>query len=204
MDLLRAFIAIEIPAEIKKAIAYQTAGLQTTTGRAVRWVSAENTHLTLKFIGELSDASVGLLSQVLQAECSQFEPFEISVRGIGSFPSRHRPRVIWVGLDAPPELTRLQTRIEAAAARLGYAPEERPFSPHLTVGRVREQASVEEMNKIEAGLAALKVGELGCFTARSVTLFKSDLRPSGPIYTPLFGAPIGAPSSYDDLKKEKI
>lgn len=188
MDLLRAFIAIEIPSEIKKAIATQTASLQKSAGRMVRWVTSENTHLTLKFLGELSTTNVSLLSQALQAECSQQPPFLITVKGIGCFPSLHRPRVIWVGLQAPPDLMRLQHRVESAAARLGYEPEDRPFSAHLTIGRVREQASQSEMKQLEAGLAVMQIGELGSFTARSVILFKSELRPVGPLYTPLYCA----------------
>ncbi|HEY3311968.1 MAG TPA: RNA 2',3'-cyclic phosphodiesterase [Anaerolineales bacterium] len=190
-NLLRAFIAIEIPTEIKKTISVQTANLQREAGRAVRWVTSENTHLTLKFLGELSPANMELLTQALENECSLQVPFEISVRGVGCFPNSHRPRVIWVGLNSPPDLERLQHRVEAAAARLGYAPEERPFSAHLTIGRVREQASQDEMKKIEAALAGLKIGELGRFTASTVTLFKSELQPSGPHYTPLFSAGLG-------------
>lgn len=192
MELLRAFIAIEIPSEIKKAIASQTASLQKNAGRSVRWVTPENTHLTLKFIGELSSANVGLLTQALQAECSQQDCFKITVRGVGSFPNLHRPRVIWVGLQAPPDLNRLQHRLEAAAARLGYEAEERPFSAHLTIGRVREQASQDELKRLEAALTGLEIGELGTFTARSVTLFKSELRPAGPLYTSLFCAQMGS------------
>lgn len=191
MTLLRAFIAIEIPAEIKKAIAVQTAGLHQAAGRAVRWVTSENTHLTLKFLGELSPANVGLLSQALQVECSQQSSFEITVGGLGSFPNLRRPRLIWVGLNTPPDLNQLQHRVEAAAARLGYAPEDKPFSAHLTIGRVREQASPEETKQLQAALTGLNIGVLGTFTAGTVTLFKSELQPAGALYTPLFSARMG-------------
>jgi RNA 2',3'-cyclic 3'-phosphodiesterase len=191
MNLLRAFIAIEIPAEIKKAIAVQTASLHKDAGHAVRWVVPENTHLTLKFLGELSPANMGLLSQALQAECGQQAPFEIAVGGMGSFPNPRRPRVIWVGLKHPPDLNQLQRKVEAAAALLGYAAEDKPFSAHLTIGRVREQATLDEMKQLQSALAGLHIGELGMFTARAVTLFKSELQPSGPLYTPLFSAQMG-------------
>jgi 2'-5' RNA ligase len=192
LSLLRAFIAIEIPHEIKTAIAAQTAGLQKETGHIVRWVATDNIHLTLKFLGEVSPSSLKLLSQTLHAECSQHNPFEVSVSNLGSFPNHRRPRVIWIGLNAPAELGRLQHKIETAAARLGYEMDEKPFSPHLTIGRVREQASAEEINHIHTTLEARNIGVLGSFNAGAVILFKSDLLPSGPVYTSLYTALLGS------------
>jgi 2'-5' RNA ligase len=192
MNLLRAFIAIEIPQEIKKAIAAETACLQTGTGRAVRWVTAENTHLTLKFLGEVSPTNVDMLSQTLQAECSQLPQFGITVSGMGCFPNVRRPRVIWIGLNAPADLNKLQHKIEAATARLGYPIEEKPFSPHLTIGRVREQASADDLKRLHDLLDTVSIGTLGAFTARAVYLFKSDLQPSGPVYSHLFSAGLGS------------
>jgi 2'-5' RNA ligase len=191
MNLLRAFIAIEIPAEIKKAIAVQTASLHLDTGRAVRWVTSENIHLTLKFLGELSATNVGLLSQALQAECSQQAAFQIAVSGLGSFPNLRRPRTIWVGLNSPPDLERLQRKVEDLVARMGYAAEDKPFSAHLTIGRVREQVSPQETKLLQAALAGMRIDELGSFTVQAVTLFKSELRPSGPVYTQLSSARFG-------------
>lgn len=191
MSLLRAFIAIEIPPEIKKAIAAQTASLKKGAGRAVRWVSTENIHLTLKFLGEISPSNVEILSQTLQAECSQQTPFEITVTGLGCFPNSHRPRVIWIGLAVPPELGRLQSKIEASLARLGYEAEDKPFSPHLTIGRVREQVNTEELRMLQASLNSINIGSLGTFRAQAVNLFKSDLQNTGSVYTRLFKAQLG-------------
>jgi RNA 2',3'-cyclic 3'-phosphodiesterase len=195
MEMLRAFIAIEIPIEIKTAIANQTAGLRRIAGQAVRWVASENTHLTLKFLGELSPANAGLLAQALQAECDQQPVFEISAGGIGCFPNPRRPRVIWIGLNAPRDLKHLQHNIEAAAARLGYAAEDRPFSAHLTIGRIREQAALTDIKNLQAALGGLKIGELGHFSVKSITLFKSELRPGGSCYTALSHALLG--NSYE-------
>jgi len=198
MSLLRAFIAIEIPPEIKKAIATEIANLRDSAGRAVRWVATENVHLTLKFLGEVSPASVELLSQALQSECEQHDPFDISVGGLGSFPNSHRPRIIWIGLNIPPELNRLQHRLETATARMGYPAEDKPFSPHLTIGRVREQAAPAELNNIHSALEKTHVGSLGAFTAQAVHLFKSDLKPAGPVYTCMFSARLG------NIEKDRI
>jgi 2'-5' RNA ligase len=188
--LLRAFIAIEIPPEIKKAISAQTASLQQNSGRAVRWIAPENIHLTLKFLGEISPANLQMLTQTLQAECIEHSPFDITVASLGSFPNPRRPRVIWIGLDIPPELNRLQRNIESVTSRLGYTTEDKPFAPHLTIGRVREQASTAEIQSLRTALENTQVGKLGTFSVHTVYLYKSDLRPSGPIYSRLSSAPL--------------
>lgn len=190
MSLLRAFIAIDIPPEIRQAISSQTASLRKESGRAMRWVSMENIHLTLKFLGEVSAPNLELLAQALRAECAQTAPFTISVENLGCFPNPRRPRVLWIGLSVPPELTRLQRLVESTAARLGYTPDEKPFSPHLTIGRVREQAAPEEIQTLRSLLERTTVARLGTFTVNEVHLYKSDLKPEGPVYTRLVTAPL--------------
>jgi 2'-5' RNA ligase len=190
MGSLRTFIAIEIPAEIKKAILQQSADLRRAVGRSVRWVALENIHLTLKFLGEISPANVEMLTQTLIAEASQHTGFEIKVTTLGAFPNPRRPRIIWAGLDAPETLSRLQHGMDAVTARLGYPSEDKPFSPHLTIGRVRDQVSSDEMQTLRTALESAKIGTLGTFTVKDVQLFKSDLQPGGSIYTRLFTTPL--------------
>jgi 2'-5' RNA ligase len=103
-----------------------------------------------------------------------------------------RPHVIWVGIEAPSELAALQHGLEAELARLGYAPEERPFSPHLTVGRVARNASLDDTRHISDVLGKSKVGFLGAFRVQAVHLYRSDLQPGGPIYTRLLTASLAA------------
>jgi RNA 2',3'-cyclic 3'-phosphodiesterase len=188
MSLLRTFIAIEIPAEIKKAISLHSSDLRQTLGRSVRWVAPENIHLTLKFLGDTAPSNIAYLSQALQVETGQYAGFEVKVGMLGAFPSPRRARILWVGLDAPPILSRLQHGIEAATAKLGYPPEDKSFAPHLTIGRVRADVSASELQTIRAALENIKVNTIGTFTAKSVHLFKSDLQPGGPMYTCLFTA----------------
>ncbi len=191
MNELRAFIAIEIPDVIKTAIARQTAILQVACGGAVRWVTPANMHLTLKFLGGISPTKVEPLSQMLQNICQKQSPFEISVSGAGTFPYLQRPRVLWVGLNSPPDLERLQRRIETVAMQLGFKREERLFSAHLTIGRVRQQITVPELDRLQKALTQPLVGEMGKFSPSAVILFKSELRPAGALYTMLFNAPLG-------------
>jgi 2'-5' RNA ligase len=128
MTLVRAFIAIEIPASIQTAIHDQTASLrQSADSTLVRWVNAANIHLTLKFLGDVSSASLPFLSQTLTAEAAQHRGFGLQVGRLGSFPTPRRPRVIWIGIHAPEALGALQHGIEAAARRLGYETEARGF-----------------------------------------------------------------------------
>ncbi len=190
MTVIRAFIAIDLPISIQEKLAEILEFVKRSDTRVVRWVPASNIHLTIKFLGDVSRTNVEILTKILRSEVSRHRQFEIRVNGLGAFPSIRRPRVVWVGVEAPPTLLSLQRSIEAETVRLGYAPEERPFSPHLTLGRVAHNATPEEVRKVADALTALKVGELGCAVVDHVCLFRSDLQPGGAVYTPLFSTPL--------------
>ena len=116
--------------------------------------------------------------------------FEMHFSGLGSFPSLRRPRVLFVGIQAPAGLEALYHAIESACARLGYASEERGFSPHLTIGRVKQDASKVGQQKIRETLAVTKIDSLGTAGVDSVHLYKSELKPTGAVYTQIFSAPL--------------
>jgi len=192
MSLLRAFIAVEIPPGIHQAIENQTALIRAALDASlVRWVPSENIHLTLKFLGDVSPANVELLEQMLSVEVSHHRTFEMKFGGLGAFPNPKRPRVIWIGIQAPAGLEALQHGIEAATATLGYPDEQRPFSPHLTIGRVKQNINTAGMQQIRTVLEKAEVGSLGISRVSAVHLFKSDLKPTGAVYTRLFSAPLG-------------
>ena len=188
MSLLRAFIAVEIPLEIRKAVCQATADLQKGIGSLVRWVPMENMHLTLKFLGDIAPSNVDMLSQMLLAEADLFNCFELRLAGLGSFPSLKRPRVLYIGIQAPAVLEALQRGVESASHRLGYESEERGFSPHLTIGRVKQNATSAEQQIIRRALEGIKIDSLGTARVDSVHLYKSDLKPTGSVYTRLFSA----------------
>lgn len=191
MGLLRAFIAIELPLDIREAIEKQTARLrQTLGGELVRWTPAHNMHLTLKFMGDIAASHVDFLKQMLTREADSHPQFDLQISGLGSYPTSRRPRVLWVGLHAPANLASLQKGIEAGASRLGYEQEERPFSPHLTIGRVRQSANPADLPKIRAALDNIQLGNIGTARVDSVHLIKSELQSSGSVYTKLFSAPL--------------
>lgn len=188
MSLLRTFIALEIPAQLQDAIQRQTVALRKAADTSVRWVTPHNLHLTLKFLGDVSSTNIQFLTQMLTREAAQHAGFTLQIGGLGSFPNSRRPRVIWVGIQAPAELEALQRGIESAAARLGYSAEERPFSPHLTIGRVRQNPTAAEQSNLHAALEAVHIGQIGRTDVTEVHLIKSELQPGGSVYTRLFSA----------------
>jgi 2'-5' RNA ligase len=192
MTLLRAFIALEIPAKVQKDIHHATSNLRNGTGSLIRWVPAENMHLTLKFLGDISPANVEFLIQMIRSEADSHHCFDMHLTNLSAFPSLKRPRVIYIGIQASAELESLQHAVESATHRLGYRSEERGFSPHLTVGRVKHapRISAVDQQKIRRALEEIKIDSLGTARVDSVHLYKSDLKPTGSVYTKLFSAPL--------------
>ena len=194
MSLLRAFIAIEFPASTLDAIERQTARLRQTLGNdIVRWVPTQNMHLTLKFIGDIAVSHIDFLKQLLTREAESHKQFDLQLGGLGSFPTSRRPRILWIGIHAPTELASLQKSIETGTSRLGYQQEERPFSPHLTIGRARQNIGLPELQKVRAALDSIQIGSISTAHIDTMHLFKSDLQPGGSVYTKLFSAQLSKP-----------
>lgn len=193
MSLLRVFIAIELPASACEAVQKETSRLRQTLGSDfIRWVPARNMHLTLKFLGDTAASHLDFLKQMLVRESDLHAPFDMLLGGLGYFPNLRNPRILWIDIHAP-ALPPLQRGIEAGASRLGYKPEARPFSPHLTIGRVRENVSLTEIQKIRAALLTVHPGNITIARVDSIHLFKSDLQPGGSVYTKLFSTPLSKP-----------
>ncbi|MFC2043053.1 RNA 2',3'-cyclic phosphodiesterase [Chloroflexota bacterium] len=189
MSVVRAFIAIELSPEIYERLDHVINQLKDRlSGMPIRWVHAKNIHLTIKFLGDVSVANLEMLENIILSEANCRPPFEVSIGELGAYPSLRRPRVIWVGIKAPPELTDFQRGVEAETARLGYTPEKRDFSPHLTLGRISRNASSEDVKEIGLVLGDCKVGFLGATRIESVYLFRSDLQPGGAVYSKLYSA----------------
>jgi RNA 2',3'-cyclic 3'-phosphodiesterase len=188
---LRAFIALEIPAGIQQAIARETAGIrQALPARLVRWVAPQNIHLTLQFLGDVALQELEQLATGLKNEIARQVTFEVRVSGIGAFPNPRRARVLWVGLEAPMALPALYQAVAQITTQLGHVPEERGFSPHVTIARVDRQAAASDLTLIHAALERSSLGFVGQFLVDSIKIFKSDLRPPGPIYTCQYSLPL--------------
>ena len=199
MDAIRAFIAVDLSEELRRELDNITQRLQERCAalggekarKAVRWVPAANSHLTLKFLGEVSTGNLQSLARMLKSEARLHAPFEVQINGLGGFPNLRRPRVIWVGSETSPALISLQHAIEAETRALGYPSEERAFSPHLTLGRISQGASPQDATVVAQALASENIGSLGSICVDRVYLFRSELRPAGAIYSALQTFPLG-------------
>jgi 2'-5' RNA ligase len=178
VTFLRAFIAIELPANIRNYL-YQTGKNMAVnmSDRAVRWVAPENIHLTLRFLGDTAEDKLPLIAAGLDNISQNFQPFTLYLNELGCYPNRKRPRVIWVGLTGDLEvLNKLQSRIEQIIQTLGWPGEGRPFQAHLTIGRVKDQSQARNLDWVQQ----LEKKEI---PVSAVNLIESQLRPSGPVYT---------------------
>jgi len=178
---MRTFIAIELPPEIKTALGNIQAELKLARADA-KWVKPENIHLTMKFLGEIDEALVEKIRSILEEIARRNEPFELSLSELGAFPKLNYPRVIWVSITSGQQVAKIAEEIEKETVKIGLPSESRPFSSHITLGRMRSglnrTALVEKINFLNSNLPSLKPE----FKVRSLTLFKSTLTPSGPIY----------------------
>jgi 2'-5' RNA ligase len=191
LSVIRAFIAIDLPVEVHECLEQVSFYLKRKLEDIpVRWVAVPNIHLTLKFLGDVSLSNLEMLEKCLVSETANYRPMTISVGGIGAYPRIRRPRVIWVGVEAPAELNALQRAIDVGTSRVGYSRDKRPFSAHLTLGRVSRNATPRDVGKIGDVLSDYKVGFLGVARVREVHLFRSDLKPTGAVYTRMFSAPL--------------
>jgi RNA 2',3'-cyclic 3'-phosphodiesterase len=191
MNPLRTFIAIDFPEPIQEAIEKQITRLRRALGaERIRWIPVQNMHLTLKFIGNTTISHLDFLKQMIARTADACPPFELQIGGFGSFPNWKRVRILWVGIHAPADLPSLQKKLEDGVSRLGYEKEARPFSPHLTIGRVRQGVSPADIQKIGAAAGSMQLGAIGAVRVDSVHLYQSELHSEGSVYTRLFSAPL--------------
>lgn len=193
MRIMRAFIAVSIPDEVKRKLQEESNRLSDLLcGGQVRWVRTDGIHLTLKFLGEISNDNLGKFRQVLEKEVERNPFFTLRVGGFGCFPNIRRPRVLWIGItEENGTLTRVQSTIEEKLVPLGIEKEGRPFHPHLTLGRVRRNISMSELTELQDAVKEFVVGQIGHFEVSELHLIRSILRPSGAEYSSLGDYPLG-------------
>ena len=185
--MIRAFIAVTLDAGVIDRIAETSAQLAREIP-GVRWVAAANFHLTLKFLGGIDEAMVEPLGASLREQLRLFPRFTINAKGLGVFPGHKRPRVLWVGLTGD-RLVTLASQVESALQPLGFAPESRKFTPHLTIGRWREASPAPK--SLGRQLEIWKHHDFGTSDVESVKLIQSVLRPGGASYFDLATLPLG-------------
>jgi 2'-5' RNA ligase len=176
---MRLFIAIELPDHYKKAL-----GELRTAIPGARWVAPEQVHLTLAFLGEVDEDTVGRLTAGLMR--IQAAEFELCLTGTGCFPNRHRPRVVWVGVNPEPSLTSLAAMVRETVLACGIPLEERPFAPHLTLARLKIPASRE----LGVFLDQQRPVDHKPFPVTEFTLFQSRLFQQGAVHIPIRNFPL--------------
>ncbi len=177
---IRSFIAIPVPSEGIQALEQVVQDFDPKIGRDVPWVRPEGTHLTLKFMGNIPTGMVDKVLKALPSVTVKFSPFELGITGLGAFLNLRNPRVLWAGLAGDlDELSKLQLAVDDAVGDLGLPKEQRSFSPHLTLRRVRREASEARLRKIAEVVAEGELASTPGWTATTVNLMRTELDPAG-------------------------
>ena len=185
---IRSFFAIPISSVCRQEINMIVLELKKDLSSDIKWVNAENLHLTLKFLGEFRPNEIPLIEKMLRPALSSFKQFQLSFQNFGVFPNNQKPKVIWIGIRYPKELEQIFQEIENAAENLGFPKEDRGFSPHITIGRVKNDS--HDLFKIGTVIKNKYVDEICISHVYEVIFYRSNLTPTGPIYTKLFQIPL--------------
>lgn len=176
-DGVRLFLALNLPPDVRAALHAAAEPLRAAAPRGVGWVRPDGLHLTLKFLGDVERAGAEALVAALAPAVARHLAPTLEVRGVGAFPNPARPRVVWAGVEAAPRLELLQHEVEAICATLGYEVEGRAFRPHITLGRVRDDAPREVLAALAAAVPATSVSAR--VAVDTVDLMESTLLPGG-------------------------
>lgn len=187
MEQIRSFIAIELPQEIKVELARAQDMLRPQEHPGVKWVEPESIHLTLKFLGNIPSDRVPQIEGAVREAARGVPAFHLEIGGLGVFPNTQRPRVAWVALRGEVEkIAGLQEGIDSALLPLGFPRESRPFTPHLTLARVRERASPQERRSFGELVMSTKFEACLPLEVSAISLMRSRLTPAGAIYSRIF------------------
>lgn len=184
MEQIRSFIATELPDELGIWLSQLQAQLKADKSPGVKWVDPYGIHLTLKFLGDVAIDKTDAITRAMETASQGISPFNLTIKDLGVFPNLRRVQVVWVGISGEvTKLSQLQQNIEANLARLGFAPESRAFKPHLTLARLRNQASPDERQKFGQFISDIKFEETYHFEVNVISLMKSQLTREGAIYS---------------------
>jgi 2'-5' RNA ligase len=192
MEQIRSFIAVLLPDEVKRSLSALQDRLRSGSSVSAKWVDPGNIHLTLKFLGNISPGMTGRITSAIESASREIRPFRIQVKGLGAFPNTNRVNIIWVGLEGNIEsLAFLQKRIDDQLSPLGFKPENRPFTPHLTIARIRDRASSEERCQLGRLINETIFDTPHPVDVSTVHLMRSQLTWEGPIYSSIASANLG-------------
>ena len=198
-DTVRVFVAVGISAEAREQLISVMERIRRDVPQGIQWANPDGLHLTLKFLGNIPASAVTPLLECLGPVGANVSPFPLQLAGLGMFPNRRKPRVLWAGVGgALDSLSRLQLAAEGAVNGLGYPPEQRPFRPHITLGRPRRSVSDAQLARIGSAVSALPPPHPIVWQTESVDVMRSDLHPSGARYTILGSIPLEFPPPADE------
>ena len=184
MERIRSFIAIELPEELKLGLTQLEAQLKLGKQPWVKWVNPQSIHLTLKFLGSIDIDRTGEITRAMETAVQGISPFQLEVKDLGVFPNLRRVQVVWVGIRGEVDkLAQLQKHIESALAPLGFAPESRPFTPHLTLARLRDWASLDDRQGFGQLIASTRFELVYTIEVDAINLMRSQLTRQGAIYS---------------------
>jgi 2'-5' RNA ligase len=187
----RLFIAIDLSPDVRRWLEKARSVLEPgLPAGAVRWVDPQGIHITLKFLGEVAVNRIDGVRAAMDQAVAGVSPFSLTVEGLGCFPKTARPRVVWAGVRAEPKLIGIQKRLEDILSATGFPRERRAFSPHLTLGRVKDGANENQLQRIGAAVENARMETPAGMEAGRLCLFRSILRPSGAEYSVLYRAEI--------------
>lgn len=183
---MRTFIAADLTPEILTRVGRISAHIkQQLPGGALKWVSTDNMHLTIKFIGEIQKNKITQVKDLMTHTLQDQSSFEIGIQDLGTYPHINNPRVIWLGITQGAPLIEIHNQLDNAMRELNIRSDRREYSPHLTLARVRRDADRATVKEISDNLSEFKVDLLGTITMSEITLYESKLSSEGPEYTPL-------------------
>jgi len=184
MEQVRCFIAIELPDELKAGLTQLQSRLKLGEQPWVKWVDPYSIHLTLKFLGSVAVDRIDEITRAIEEAARGMSPFYLEVKELGVFPNLKRVQVAWVGVRGEVDkIGQLQQRIESNLARLGFAPESRPFTPHLTLARLRDRALPDERQRFGQLIASTEFEAAYTIEVDTICLMRSQLTREGAIYS---------------------
>lgn len=188
--MIRTFVAIELLEQAIAGLTQLQSRLKTLTPpHSVRWTAPQNIHLTLHFLGDIAAEDTAKVSDALAEVAASAGPFSLRLGGLGCFPNTQRPRVLWVGMleQSPPLAALVQKLGVSLQTAIGFTPEKRPYSPHLTLGRVKNGIQPRSLRQLGETIVQFQkqVGQVARVDAFEISFIQSELRPAGSVYTPL-------------------
>jgi len=205
IELVRSFIAIELPQDVKRALNRIELIMKQGGHTGIKWVNPEGIHITLKFLGNISIKQITAINEAIKEAAQGFSPFRLEIAGVGAFPDLRQPRVLWVAINGDVNrLTELQQKLDSLLVSCNFHKEARKFVPHLTLARIKDSVLPEQRRNIGTSIKPLRINAGISFDVQTVSLMRSQLTSRGAIYSCLFAANLKPEKSVNPQNREGL